>query len=106
MKILLTGRNGQLGWELERALAPLGEVHACDRQSLDLADPDKIVAVVRELKPALIVAGLRAQAPDVDHGFHVLRIAGQRTGDRQALLLAAREDARGAALLDPQARRR
>ena len=55
MKILLTGRNGQLGWELERALAPLGEVHACDRQSLDLADPDRIVALVRELKPALIV---------------------------------------------------
>ena len=55
MKILLTGRNGQLGWELERTLAPLGELHAFDRADLDLAHPDRLVSVLRELKPALIV---------------------------------------------------
>jgi len=54
-KILLTGKNGQVGWELQRALAPLGEVVAVDRQVLDLASPDSIRAVIREVKPQLIV---------------------------------------------------
>jgi dTDP-4-dehydrorhamnose reductase len=54
-KILLTGKNGQVGWELQRTLAPLGEVVAVDRQTLDLADPDSIRAVIREIKPHLIV---------------------------------------------------
>ncbi len=55
MKILVTGRNGQVGWELQRTLAPLGEVVALDRQALDLRNPDAIRAVVREIKPHLIV---------------------------------------------------
>lgn len=54
-KILLTGKNGQVGWELQRALAPLGEVVAVDRQVLDLSSPDSIRAVIREVKPQLIV---------------------------------------------------
>ena len=33
MKILLLGKNGQMGWELQRSLAPLGEVLALDRHS-------------------------------------------------------------------------
>ena len=37
MKIVLLGANGQLGWELQRSLAPLGELHALDRRSADLA---------------------------------------------------------------------
>src|SRR6266849_3677100 len=45
VKILLTGKNGQLGWELARTLAPLGEVIAFDRAELDLAIPDRIVSV-------------------------------------------------------------
>jgi len=55
MKILLTGKNGQVGWELQRTLAPLGEVVAVDRQALDLTSPDAIRALIREVKPALIV---------------------------------------------------
>ncbi len=55
MRILLTGRNGQVGWELERSLAPLGEVVATDHATLDLADPDAIRRVTREVKPAVIV---------------------------------------------------
>lgn len=55
MKILLTGKNGQVGWELQRTLAPLGKVVALDRQALDLADPAAIRALIREVKPALIV---------------------------------------------------
>ena len=64
MKILLTGRNGQVGWELERALAPLGEVVATDRSTLDLADPDAIRRVVREAKPDIIVNAAAYTAVD------------------------------------------
>lgn len=55
MKILLTGKNGQVGWELQRTLAPLGDVVAVDRQALDLTSPDAIRALIREVKPSLIV---------------------------------------------------
>lgn len=55
MTILLTGAGGQVGWELERTLAPLGDVVATDHHVLDLAQPDRIRAFVRELKPSLIV---------------------------------------------------
>ncbi len=55
MKILLTGMNGQVGWELQRTLACLGEVVAVDSQALDLADADAIRRVVREVAPRVIV---------------------------------------------------
>ena len=64
MKILVAGRNGQVGWELERALARLGEVTATDRASLDLADFDAIRRVVREAKPGLIVNAAAYAAVD------------------------------------------
>lgn len=54
-KILVTGTNGQVGWELCRTLACLGEVVAVDRQALDIASADSIRAVIREVKPHLIV---------------------------------------------------
>ena len=53
--ILVTGANGQLGFELARLLAPLGDVVAADRARLDLADPDAVTAAVRGAKPALIL---------------------------------------------------
>jgi len=53
--ILVTGAAGQLGYELVRALSPLGEVVGVDRSQLDLADASAIVATVRRVKPALIV---------------------------------------------------
>lgn len=64
MRILLTGRNGQVGWELERSLAPLGEVIATDRATLDLADADAIRRVAREAKPELIVNAAAYTAVD------------------------------------------
>ena len=64
MKILLTGRTGQVGWELERSLSPHGQVFAFDHASLDLADPDQIVARVREVKPGLIVNAAAYTAVD------------------------------------------
>lgn len=55
MRILLTGVNGQVGWELRRTLAPLGEVIAADRKVLDLADTAHIRSQVAALAPDLIV---------------------------------------------------
>lgn len=53
--ILLTGANGQVGWELQRSLAPLGRVVAVTSKTLDLADPDAIRRVLRDVRPHLIV---------------------------------------------------
>ena len=55
MKILLTGGNGQVGWELRRTLACLGEVVAVDSKEMDLADAEAIRRVVREVNPRIIV---------------------------------------------------
>ncbi|MHB8727685.1 MAG: dTDP-4-dehydrorhamnose reductase [Sulfuricaulis sp.] len=63
-RILLTGKNGQVGWELQRTLATLGDVIALDRHGLDLADPDSIRRVVREIKPYLIVNAAAYTAVD------------------------------------------
>jgi dTDP-4-dehydrorhamnose reductase len=64
MRILLTGKNGQVGWELQRALAPLGELTACDREQLDLSDVSQIRAKIRELEPQLIVNAAAYTAVD------------------------------------------
>lgn len=55
MKILLTGRNGQVGFELQRALAPLGTVHAVDSGDCDLADEQALRALIRGSRPDIIV---------------------------------------------------
>jgi len=64
VKILLTGKNGQVGWELARALAPLGEVIAFDRAGLDLAVPDRIVSVVRSVRPDVLINAAAYTAVD------------------------------------------
>ncbi|WP_439852063.1 dTDP-4-dehydrorhamnose reductase [Pseudomonas syringae] len=69
MKILLLGKNGQVGWELQRALAPLGEVVALDRQGADglcgdLADLQGLAATVRKLAPDVIVNAAAYTAVD------------------------------------------
>jgi len=81
VKILLTGRNGQLGWELARALAPLGEVGALDRQELDLAVPDQIASAVRSLRPDVLVNAAaytavdRAESePDAAHAINATAV--------------------------------
>lgn len=63
-KILITGRNGQVGWELQRTLAPLGEVIALDRAALDLSDTAAIRAAIRALRPDLIVNAAAYTAVD------------------------------------------
>jgi dTDP-4-dehydrorhamnose reductase len=64
MKILLTGSAGQLGRELKRSLAPLGELIACDRRQLDLANPDALRNAVRDLAPTVIVNAAAYSAVD------------------------------------------
>jgi len=63
-RILVTGAAGQLGFELARALAPLGEVIATDRRQLDLADPDAIVAAMRTHAPGIVVNAAAYTAVD------------------------------------------
>lgn len=69
MKILLLGKNGQVGWELQRALAPLGEVIALDRQGTDdlcgdLTDLAGLAATVRKVAPDVIVNAAAYTAVD------------------------------------------
>ncbi|MBB4862990.1 dTDP-4-dehydrorhamnose reductase [Pseudomonas nitritireducens] len=62
--ILILGSNGQVGWELQRALAPLGRVTACDRQLGNLEDLDGLRALVRAQRPSLIVNAAAYTAVD------------------------------------------
>ena len=55
MKILLLGANGQVGWELQRSLAPLGQMKACDRHALDLGNFEGLRACTRDYRPGIIV---------------------------------------------------
>jgi dTDP-4-dehydrorhamnose reductase len=68
MKILLLGKNGQVGWELQRSLAPLGEVLALDRQSTthcgDLSQPERLAQTLREWRPDVIVNAAAHTAVD------------------------------------------
>ena len=68
MKILLLGKNGQVGWELQRSLAPLGEVTALDRYSTDFCGDLGNLAGLREtvqrLRPQVIVNAAAHTAVD------------------------------------------
>lgn len=69
MRILLLGKNGQVGWELQRALASLGELVALDRHGHgglcgDLADLDGLRHTVRKLTPMVIVNAAAYTAVD------------------------------------------
>lgn len=68
MKILLLGKNGQVGWELQRSLAPLGDVVALDRHSQDfcgdLSNLQGLAATVQAVRPDLIVNAAAHTAVD------------------------------------------
>jgi dTDP-4-dehydrorhamnose reductase len=69
MKILLFGKNGQVGWELQRSLAPLGELIALDRAGTDglcgdLTQLDALAATVRAVRPDVIVNAAAYTAVD------------------------------------------
>ena len=69
MKILLLGKGGQVGWELQRSLTPLGEVIALDFDSpgplrADFSDPESLAATVRAVAPQIIVNAAAHTAVD------------------------------------------
>ncbi len=83
MKILLLGKNGQVGWELQRSLAPLGELVALDRHSTDfcgdLSNLLGLAETVRAIKPDVIVNAAAHTAvdkaesePDLTHTLNSL----------------------------------
>lgn len=69
MKILLLGKSGQVGWELQRSLAPLGELIALDRHQADglngdLSNPEALRATIRQVQPDVIVNAAAYTAVD------------------------------------------
>lgn len=64
MKLLLLGKGGQVGWELQRALAPLGEVIAHDLDTADFSQPDEVAALVRNVRADVVVNAAAHTAVD------------------------------------------
>jgi len=64
MKFLVTGANGQVGWHLQRTLAPMGEVLAIDIEQVDLTDLDAISRTVREFAPDVVANAAAYTAVD------------------------------------------
>jgi dTDP-4-dehydrorhamnose reductase len=96
MRLLVTGKNGQVGWELQRSLQCLGEVLAVDRSELDLSEPGALPAKLNELAPDVIVNAGAYTAVDQAERDEVLAtcVNGEAPGQmaawaaaRQALLL-------------------
>jgi dTDP-4-dehydrorhamnose reductase len=96
MKILLTGKNGQVGFELGRALAPLGEVCAVDQEDCDLTKESSIRELVRRVQPDIVVnpaaytAVDRAESePDVAHAVNAMApsVIGEEADTRGALVI-------------------
>src|SRR5689334_12699828 len=64
MKVLLLGKTGQLGWELHRALQPLGEIVALEHANINMADAAGVSKAVRQKKPDIIVNATAYTAVD------------------------------------------
>ena len=95
MTILLLGKDGQLGWQLQRSLAPHGKVVACGRAECDLGDFDQLRTVVRQVNPTVIVNATAYTAVDraESEADLALRINAEAPG------VLAEEAARNGALL-------
>ena len=95
-RILLTGANGQVGFELRRALAPLGEVLAITRHEADLQQPLSILPLLDAFRPRLIVnaaawtaVDLAEQQPDAAWQVNAVLpgVLAQWAADRHARLV-------------------
>ncbi len=64
VRLLITGANGQVGWRLQRALAPLGEVVALTRERLNLFDLDRVRGTIRDFRPDVVVNAAAYTAVD------------------------------------------
>lgn len=96
MKILLTGKNGQVGHELQHSLRSLGEVIALDRTQCDLANPEMLRETIRSLKPDVIVNAAAYTAvdkaesePELAHAINAtaLEILGEEAKHLNALII-------------------
>ena len=73
MKILLTGKDGQVGFVLHKKLVPVGEVIATDRNELNLENPDAIRTFIEKIKPDIIINA--AAYTDVDKAETEIELA-------------------------------
>ena len=64
LRLLITGANGQVGWHLQRTLAPLGEILAIDVEQVDLTDLDAVTRAVREFAPDIVANAAAYTAVD------------------------------------------
>ncbi|WLR92970.1 dTDP-4-dehydrorhamnose reductase [Shinella zoogloeoides] len=96
MRILLTGKNGQVGFELQRALAPLGELIAVDRSECDLESETSLREAIRRAEPDVIVNPAAYTAVDRAEGeaerahavnAHAPGIIGAEAARRRALVV-------------------
>lgn len=95
MRILVTGRNGQVGWELRRCLLPLGEIVALGSNDADFSRPEELRSVVRGIRPDVIVNAAAYTA--VDRAENEESLANTINGVAPGVL--AEEAERGGALL-------
>ena len=96
MTILLLGKDGQVGWQLQRSLAPHGPVLACGRAECDLGDLDQLRRVLREVQPSVIVNAAAYTAVDKAEAESELA---QRINAEAPAILAADAAASGALLV-------
>jgi dTDP-4-dehydrorhamnose reductase len=96
MKLLLTGKNGQVGFELQRALAVLGEVVAIDSNTCDLADETAIRRLLRNVRPDVVVNPAAYTAVDRAESEQALA---QAINGRAPAVLAEEASALGALLV-------
>ena len=96
MRILLTGKNGQVGSELHKILTQFGDVTATGRTEMDLTDPNQIRLTVRQVKPALIInAGAYTAVDKAESDFELAqavnsiapKILAEEAKDEGALLI-------------------
>jgi dTDP-4-dehydrorhamnose reductase len=64
LRLLITGANGQVGWHLQRTLAPMGEVMAIDIEEVDLTDLNAVARTVRDFAPDIVVNAAAYTAVD------------------------------------------
>ncbi len=96
MKILVTGKNGQVGFELQRALSVLGEVVAVDQAECDLSETKAVQTLVEEARPAVIVNAAAYTAvdqaerePELAHAINTEapRVLGEAAAELGALVV-------------------